>query len=104
MVKEIMDVREIAEYLGSGEKKIYQLIERGEIPVSKIGSQYRFLRKTIDEWLEEKQRLSKQAKKEIGIDRLLERRRQNIGLSFPSWRGNVLLKDGRGMRRRGRSF
>lgn len=51
MTKEIMDVREIAKYLGFGEKKIYQLIERGGIPVSRIGGQYRFLKKSIDQWL-----------------------------------------------------
>jgi len=73
MTKEIMDVREIAKYLGFGEKKIYQLIERGEIPVSKIGGQYRFLKKSIDQWLEGRQRLSRKAKKEIKIDQLLKR-------------------------------
>lgn len=73
MTKEIMDVRETAEYLGFGEKKIYQLIEKGEIPVSRIGGQYRFLKKTIDQWLEEKERLPQKAKKEISIDQLLKR-------------------------------
>jgi excisionase family DNA binding protein len=71
MVKEIMDVKKIAKYLGFGEKKIYQLIENGEIPVSKIGGQYRFLKRTIDQWLEEKQGLSKKVKKEIKINQLL---------------------------------
>lgn len=59
MAKEIMDVREVAKYLGFGEKKIYQLIEKGEIPVSKIGGQYRFLKKTTDQWLEEKVKATK---------------------------------------------
>ncbi|MBU4128773.1 helix-turn-helix domain-containing protein [bacterium] len=59
MTKEIMDVKEIAKYLGFGEKKIYQLVERGEIPVSKIGGQYRFLKNSIDQWLIEKVKATK---------------------------------------------
>lgn len=56
MPKEIMNVKEVAGYLKFGETKVYSLIEQGEIPVVKIGGQYRFLTSTIDEWLLERQK------------------------------------------------
>jgi len=51
MSKDIMTVREVADYLGFGVTKIYKLIEAREIPASKIGRQYRFLKAAVDTWL-----------------------------------------------------
>jgi len=51
--KEIMDVKELSEYLGIGKSKIYQLIREKKIPASKIGHQYRFSKSVIDSWLKE---------------------------------------------------
>jgi len=70
MPKEIMNVKEVADYLKFGETKIYSLIEKGEIPVAKIGGQYRFLKSAIDGWLFEKQRLEK--KKPFDLSRVKE--------------------------------
>lgn len=52
--KEIMDVMEVARYLGIGKSKIYNLIRTKKIPASKIGRQYRFSKDVIDSWLKEK--------------------------------------------------
>jgi excisionase family DNA binding protein len=46
-----MDVHEVSDYLNLGVTKLYQLIERKAIPASKVGRQYRFLRRAIDAWL-----------------------------------------------------
>jgi len=51
MSRAVMNVEEIAEYLGLGVAKIYQLVEKKEIPASKIGKQYRFRKENIDAWL-----------------------------------------------------
>jgi len=51
MSKEVMNVQEVAAYLGLGVAKVYQLVEHKEIPASKIGKQYRFLRNVINAWL-----------------------------------------------------
>jgi excisionase family DNA binding protein len=47
-VKEVMDVKELSEYLGIGKSKIYKLIREKKIPASKIGGQYRFSKTVID--------------------------------------------------------
>lgn len=49
--KDVMNVKEVAEYLGLGVAKVYSLIEHRQIPASKIGKQYRFLKPTVNVWL-----------------------------------------------------
>ncbi|MCX5782631.1 MAG: helix-turn-helix domain-containing protein [Elusimicrobia bacterium] len=53
-VKEVMDIKELSEYLGIGKSKIYNLIRNKKIPASRIGRQYRFSKEVIDAWLKEK--------------------------------------------------
>ncbi len=53
-VKEVMDIKELSEYLGIGKSKIYNLIRHKKIPASRIGRQYRFSKDVIDTWLKEK--------------------------------------------------
>ncbi|MDR2191390.1 MAG: helix-turn-helix domain-containing protein [Endomicrobium sp.] len=52
--KQIMDIKELSEYLGIGKSKIYSLIKQKKIPASKIGRQYRFSKDIVDNWLKEK--------------------------------------------------
>jgi excisionase family DNA binding protein len=51
---QVMDIRELSEYLGIGKSKIYSLIRQQKIPASKIGRQYRFSKEVVDAWLKEK--------------------------------------------------
>jgi len=48
-----MTVKEIAEYLNFSSDLIYSLAQQGKIPVSKVGSRWRFQREKIDRWMEE---------------------------------------------------
>lgn len=52
--KDVMSIKELAEYLGIGKSKIYNLIRLNKIPASKIGRQYRFSKDVINNWLREK--------------------------------------------------
>ncbi|MDR1417956.1 MAG: helix-turn-helix domain-containing protein [Endomicrobium sp.] len=52
--KQIMDIKEVSEYLGIGKSKIYSLIKMKKIPASKIGRQYRFSKEIVDGWLKDK--------------------------------------------------
>jgi len=51
---QVMDIKELAEYLGIGKSKIYSLIRHKKIPASRIGRQYRFSKEVVDSWLKEK--------------------------------------------------
>ena len=52
--KQIMDIKELSEYLGIGKSKIYSLIRMKKIPASRIGRQYRFSKDVVDSWLKDK--------------------------------------------------
>ena len=52
--KQVMDIKELAEYLGIGRSTIYNLIKKKKIPASKIGKQYRFSKEVVDSWLKDK--------------------------------------------------
>jgi len=52
--KEVMDIRELSQYLGIGKSKIYSLIRQKKIPASRIGRQYRFSKEVVDSWLKER--------------------------------------------------
>lgn len=69
--KEVMDVKELSEYLGIGKSKIYQLIQQKRIPASKIGRQYRFSKSVIDSWL--KENLITREDLQYSLDKLLKK-------------------------------
>ena len=50
---ELMTVEETAAYLRVTKKTVYRLLERGSIPATKIGHQWRFDKALIDEWLQQ---------------------------------------------------
>lgn len=47
----IMTSREVAEYLQVHQSTLYKLIRRRQIPFFKIGSDYRFSREAIQDWI-----------------------------------------------------
>ncbi len=48
---EIMTLSEVASYLKIAEKTVSRMITRGEIPCTKVASQWRFMKSMIDDWL-----------------------------------------------------
>jgi excisionase family DNA binding protein len=52
--KEVMDIKDLSQYLGIGKSKIYSLIRLRKIPASRIGRQYRFSKEVVDSWLRER--------------------------------------------------
>jgi excisionase family DNA binding protein len=49
-----MTIEEAAEHLKVSKETIYKMVQKGKIPASKIGNQWRFHKETIDQWLLEK--------------------------------------------------
>jgi len=49
--KEIMTVKQVAEYLQMDEHTIYKLARSGQIPSIKIAGQWRFKKEVIDKWI-----------------------------------------------------
>jgi excisionase family DNA binding protein len=48
----VLTVQEVAAYLKVHQSTIYRLLQRGEIPGFKVGSDWRFLAETINEWIQ----------------------------------------------------
>ncbi|MBD0315672.1 MAG: helix-turn-helix domain-containing protein [Nitrospiraceae bacterium] len=48
---EIMTVVEVARFLRVPKSTVYKLARLGELPASKIGKHWRFLRRDIDQWM-----------------------------------------------------
>ena len=51
---ELMTVEEVARYLRVTKKTIYRLLKGGKIPAIKIDHQWRFVKASIDRWLQQK--------------------------------------------------
>ena len=48
----LMTGEEVADYLRVTKKTIYRLLARGDIPATKVGTQWRFDKSSIDDWLQ----------------------------------------------------
>ncbi len=49
--RDIMTLSEVAVYLRVAEKTVQRMIQRDEIPRARVGGQWRFSRRIVDEWL-----------------------------------------------------
>lgn len=52
MKDDILTIREVAKMLKLTEKTAYRLVSEGEIPGFKIGGSWRFSRKELEKWIE----------------------------------------------------
>jgi excisionase family DNA binding protein len=54
MLREVMDIRQAAEYLGISGDSLYRYASEGFIPAFKLGNRWRFKRSLLDQWMIEK--------------------------------------------------
>jgi excisionase family DNA binding protein len=50
--KKVMTIKEVADYLGVHASTVYKYAQQGTIPAFKIGSDWRFSQKHIDNWID----------------------------------------------------
>ena len=46
-----MTLKEVAEYLQLSREKLYLMVRDGDIPATKVASQWRFRKEEIDQWM-----------------------------------------------------
>ena len=51
-IREVMTIDQVAEYLQVSSRSVYALAGEGEIPAVKVAGQWRFLKASIDAWLD----------------------------------------------------
>jgi excisionase family DNA binding protein len=49
--RKIMTLAEMADYLKVAKRSLQKMAERGDIPATKVASQWRFMRSVVDDWL-----------------------------------------------------
>lgn len=65
--EEILTLEEVAKYLKLQPQTVYKWAQEGQIPGAKLGKEWRFRRRTLDEWVDNSIALSKG-----GFNHLLE--------------------------------
>jgi putative molybdopterin biosynthesis protein len=70
-VRELLNTKEVAKYLGINEKKVYYLAKTGKLPCTRVTGKWVFPKKLIDEWIEENSRGAIRHKQENQRDVLL---------------------------------
>ncbi len=55
---DVLTIHEFAALLRVGLKTAYALAQNGEVPGFKVGGQWRFRRRDIDAWIDERTRLA----------------------------------------------
>lgn len=51
-VREVLDVRAAADYLGVSADTLYMYAQDGFVPAFKLGNRWRFRRTVLDEWMD----------------------------------------------------
>lgn len=62
MTAKWLTIEQIADYLQVSKEKVYKLCQRGKMPASKFGGQWRFERTEIDQWLRKQRPQKKKLK------------------------------------------
>ena len=64
MTDKWLTIDQISDYLQASKEKIYKLCQKGKMPASKFGGQWRFDKFEVDSWLK-KQRPKKRSKRPV---------------------------------------
>ena len=66
-INEVLTAGEVASYLRVSLSTIYRLLKSGELPAFKIGSDWRFNRVHIEEWLKSRAQMPESGSSDDGI-------------------------------------
>ena len=56
--REVMDIRQAADYLGISGDTLYRYASEGFVPAFKLGNRWRFRKSLLDGWMDEKSGVS----------------------------------------------
>ena len=60
-LREVMDIRQAAEYLGISGDTLYRYASEGFVPAFKLGNRWRFRKSLLDGWMDAKSGVTPQA-------------------------------------------
>ena len=59
--REVMDIRQAADYLGISGDTLYRYASEGFVPAFKLGNRWRFKKTLLDAWMDEKSGVKRSA-------------------------------------------
>ena len=68
-VREVMDIRQAADYLGISGDTLYRYASEGFVPAFKLGNRWRFRKSLLDGWMDEKSGVSTAPSVEVDATR-----------------------------------
>jgi excisionase family DNA binding protein len=74
-VREVMDIRQAADYLGISGDTLYRYASEGFVPAFKLGNRWRFRKSLLDGWMDEKSGVGAAAPVEAGKKKPVARAR-----------------------------
>jgi len=60
-IREVMDIRQAADYLGISPDTLYKYASEGFIPAFKLGNRWRFKKSRLDDWMDQQSGGAQQA-------------------------------------------
>jgi excisionase family DNA binding protein len=57
-LREVMDIRQAADYLGISADTLYKYASEGFVPAFKLGNRWRFKRSRLNEWMDQQSAVS----------------------------------------------
>lgn len=67
MLREVMDIRQAADYLGISGDTLYRYASEGFVPAFKLGNRWRFKKSLLDSWMDEKSGIKPQSAGAIAV-------------------------------------
>jgi len=59
MTDKWLTIDQISDYLQASKEKVYKMCQKGKMPASKFGGQWRFKMDQVDQWLKSQQKINK---------------------------------------------
>jgi excisionase family DNA binding protein len=59
-IREVMDIRQAAEYLGISTDSLYRYASDGILPGFRLGNRWRFRKSRLDQWMDEQSGIASQ--------------------------------------------
>jgi excisionase family DNA binding protein len=67
-IREVMDIRQAADYLGISPDTLYKYASESFIPAFKLGNRWRFKKSRLDDWMDQQSGMTAQAElKEVKL-------------------------------------
>jgi excisionase family DNA binding protein len=63
--REVMDIRQAADYLGVSADSLYRYAATGFIPAFRLGNRWRFRKSRLDEWMDRRSGLEENAEQKL---------------------------------------